>query len=89
MPLNYICRKYIGGYKFIKSQEKINCQMCMVDIQMFVKNEKELKTIIQTIGTYSQENGMEFGTEKSVKLIMEKKEKSKNASNRTTKLGKN
>ena len=42
MPFNRILRKCTVGYKFTKSQEKINHLMYMDDIKLFVKNEKEL-----------------------------------------------
>ena len=40
-PLNYILRKYTGDCKFTKSQEKINHQIYMDEINTFAKNEKE------------------------------------------------
>ena len=59
------------GYKFTKSQKKINNLMYMDDIKLFAKkkkkkekNEKESKTVIQTIVMYSQDIGMEIGIEK-------------------------
>ena len=70
MPLNYILRKCTVGYKFSKSQEKINHLMYMDDIKPFAKNEKELEIIIQTVRIYSQDLGKEFGIEKCVMLIM-------------------
>ena len=42
----------------------------MDDIKLFVKNEKELETLIQTISIYSKFIGMEFGIEKCATLIM-------------------
>ena len=42
----------------------------MDDIKLFTKNEKELKTLIQTVRIYSQDIGMEHGIEKCAKLIM-------------------
>ena len=42
----------------------------MDDIKLFVKNEKELETLIQAIKIYSQDIGMEFGIEKCANLIM-------------------
>ena len=42
----------------------------MDDIKPFAENEKELETLIQTIGIYSQEVGMEFGILKCTMLIM-------------------
>ena len=40
MPL----RKFTGGYKLHKSQEKINYLMNMDDIKMFAKKKKNLET---------------------------------------------
>ena len=42
----------------------------MEDTKLFAKNEKELEILIQTIGMYSQDIGMKFGTEKCNILIM-------------------
>ena len=47
------------GYKFTKSQEKVDYLMHMDDIQLFAKKEKELENLMQTIRIYSQKIGME------------------------------
>ena len=44
--------------------------MWMVDIKLFVKNEKEPVTLIQTIRIYSHNIEMEFGIEICAALIM-------------------
>ena len=49
MALNYILRKCIGGYKFSKLQDKINCIMHMDVIKIFAKNEKDLETLIHKL----------------------------------------
>ena len=64
MPHNHILRKCSVGYKFSKSQEKINHLMYLDDIKLFAKNEKELETLIHAVRIYSQDIGMEFGIEK-------------------------
>ena len=56
IPLNHILRKCTSGYKLTKLQEKIN-------YLMFAKDEKQLKTLIQTVKIYTQDIGMEFGIE--------------------------
>ena len=38
-----------GGYKFTKSQEKITQLMYIDDIKLFLKNEKKLETLVQTV----------------------------------------
>ena len=55
--------------KFTKLQEKNNHLMFM-NTKLFVKNEKELETLIQTIIIYNHDLGMEFGIEKCAMLIM-------------------
>ena len=71
MPLNHILRKCTAWYKLSKSQEKINHLMYMDDIKLFAKNEKELETLIHSVRIYSQDIGMEFGTETCAMLVME------------------
>ena len=44
--------------------------MYMDDIKLFVKNEKELDTLLHTVRIYSQDIGMEFGIEKCALLVM-------------------
>ena len=70
MPLNHIHRKYTAGCKLCKSPEKINLLMYMDDIKQFTKKEKELETLIHAVRKYSQDIGMEFGTEKCAMLVM-------------------
>ena len=52
--------------------------MYMEDIKLFAKNEKELETLIHTVGIYSQDIGMEYGIEKCALLIMKKWQKTPN-----------
>ena len=42
----------------------------MDDIKTFVKNEKELETLIQVAGIYIDDIWMKFGIEKCAMLIM-------------------
>ena len=44
--------------------------MYMDDIRLFVKNEKELETLIDAVRIYRQDIGMEFGMEKCAMLVM-------------------
>ena len=70
MPLNHILRKYAVRYKLSRSQWKINHLMYMDDIKLFVRNENELGTLIQTVRIYSQDLGMEFSREKCAMLVV-------------------
>ena len=40
------------------------------DIKLFVKNEKELESLIKTVRFYFQDKGMEFGIGKCAMLVM-------------------
>ena len=70
MPLNQIIKKCTAEYKHSKSSEKINHLMYIDDIKLFVKNEKELETLIHAVRIYSQYIGIEFGIEKCTMLVM-------------------
>ena len=70
MPLNPILRKCTTGYKLSRSQEKINHLMCMDDVKLFAKREKELETLIHAVRIYSEDIGMGSVIEKSAMLVM-------------------
>ena len=63
--------------------------MYVDDIKLFVKNEKELETLIQTIRIYSEDIGMEFSIENMCHTYKERFEKVNNGRNTTTKSRKN
>ena len=46
----------------------------MDDIKLFVKNEKELESLIQTVRIFSDDIGIEFSIEKCAMLIMKRRE---------------
>ena len=54
----------------IARKKNNNNLMCMDDIKLFVKTEKELETLIQVVRIYSEDVGMEFVIEKCVMMIM-------------------
>ena len=71
--LYHILRKSIGGFRFIKQQEKFNNLMYMEDVKLFANNEKGLKT--DTNNKYIQcryNNGIWHG-----KIFYANKEKQK------------
>ena len=70
MPLNRILRKCTARYKLSRLQEKISHLMYMDDVKLFIKNEKELETLIHAVRIYNQDTGMEFGIEKCAMLVM-------------------
>ena len=70
MLLIYILRIVHRELKFTKSQENINHPVYMESIKVFVKNEKELESLIQTIRIYRQNIGLQYGIEKCIMLIL-------------------
>ena len=86
MPLNYILRKCTGDYKFRKSQEKINHFIYVDDIKVFVKNERELETLIQIINCL--DGRIRFLDYKICHVDDKKGKKRNNGRNKTTKSGK-
>ena len=46
MPLSYIIRKRIGGYRFTKSQEKIKHLKYMDNIKLFAKKWKRTEKFL-------------------------------------------
>ena len=63
--------------------------MHMDDIRLFEINEKELETPIQTVEIYSQDIGIEFGTEKCSMHIMKSGKRHMTEGDRQTKPRKN
>ena len=47
----------------------------MDDIKLFAKNERELKTLIQTMRIYSQDIEMEFGMKKCAMLVIKSRKR--------------
>ena len=58
-------------------------------IKLFVKNEKELETLIQTMRIYIQDIGTVFGVEQNAHCSNEKRETTHERRNGTTKSRKN
>ena len=46
--------------------------MCMDDIKLFAKNEKELEILIHAVRIYSQDEGMDLGLKKRAILLMKR-----------------
>ena len=59
--------------------------MCMDDIKLSAKNEKDLETLIHTVRIYSQDLGMEFGIEKNCHANNDKQQTIPDGRNGTTK----
>ena len=72
IPLILILRKTKAAYEFSESKEKINHLLFMDDLKLHSRSEKGLDSLVQTVRVFSEDIGMEFGTEKCTMLVMEK-----------------
>ena len=57
---------------FSKSKEKINHLLFMDDLPLYIRSEKGLDSLVQTVRVFNEDIGIEFVTEKCAMLVMEK-----------------
>ena len=72
IPLSLILRKVKAAYEFSESKGKINHLLFMDDLKLYCRSEKGLDSLVQTVCLFSEDIGMEFGTEKNAMLVIEK-----------------
>ena len=72
IPLSLILRKAKAAYEFSESKEKINHLLFMDDLKLYRQSEKGLDLLVQAVPVFSEDIGMEFGTEKCATLVMKK-----------------
>ena len=77
ISLSLILRKAKAAYEFSESNEKINHEninhlLFMDDWKLYSRSEKGTGSLVQTVHAFSEDIGMEFGTEKCATLVMEK-----------------
>ena len=72
IPLNLILRKAKAAYEFSESKEKVSDLSFMDDLKFYSQSEKGLGSLVQAVRVFSEDIGMEFGTEKCAMLVMEK-----------------
>ena len=73
IPISFILRKAEAAYKFSESKVKINHALFLDDLKLYSQSEKGLDSLVQTICAFSEDIGMEFGINKCVMLVMEKR----------------
>ena len=61
-----------AAYEFSESKEKINHLLFVDDLKLYSRSEKGLDSLVQTVRFFSEDIGMEFGTEKCAMLVMDK-----------------
>ena len=68
IPLTLILHKSESTYQFLSNKKKINHLLFMDDLKLYAKNEKGLKSLVQTVRIFSDDNCMEFGIDKCATL---------------------
>ena len=59
-------------YQFSSTKEKINLLLFMDDLKLYVKNEKGLDSLVQTVRIFSDDIGMEFGIDTCATLVLKR-----------------
>ena len=72
IPLSLILRNAKAAYEFSGSNEKINHLLFMDNLKLYSRHEKELDSLVQTIGIFSKDIEMEFGIKNCAMLVIEK-----------------
>ena len=72
IPLSLILRKAKAAYEFSESKEKNNHLLYMDNLKLYSQKEKGLDSLVQTARVFSEDIGMEFGTETCATLVMAK-----------------
>ena len=71
IPLTMVLRKANAGYQFTGG-EKINNLLYMDDLKLYAKNEQQLDSLVQTVRTFSEDIGMQFGIDKCALIILKR-----------------
>ena len=70
--LSMVLRQTKAGYDLGNRKGLINHLLFMDDLKLYGKNEKQVDTLVNTVGIFSKDIGMEFGISKCVVLIMKR-----------------
>ena len=73
IPISFILRKAEAAYEFSESKVKINHVLFLDDLKLYSQSEEGLDSLVQTVCAFSEDIGMEFGIDKYVMLVMEKR----------------
>ena len=71
IPLTVILHKSQSAYQFSRNKEKIN-HLFMDDLKLYAKNEKGLDSLVQTVQSFIDDIGMEFGIDKCATLVLKR-----------------
>ena len=72
IPLSILLKREKLGYPFGPDGKLINHLLFMDDLKLFGRTEKELEKLVDLVGVYSRDIGMEFGIDKCGVLVIRK-----------------
>ena len=73
VPLSLILRKMIFHYEFSDKKTRINHLLFMDDLKLFVKSNDQIDSIVNTVYTFREDIGMEFGIKKCGVLVLKRR----------------
>ena len=70
VPLSLILRKVKFDYEFGDKKTRINHFLFMDDLKLFGKSNNQIDSLVNTVYTFSEDNGMDFGMKKCRVLVL-------------------
>ena len=62
--LSLLLRKKKASYDWGRKEFKLNHLLFMDDLKLFAKSDDQIDSLVQTVFTFSEDTGMEFGLKK-------------------------
>ena len=72
IPLSLLLRKVKPSYEWGRKEFKLNHLLFMDDLKIFGKSDDQIDSLVQTVLTFNEDIGMEFGLKKCGVVILKK-----------------
>ena len=72
VPLSLTLRKVKFHYEFGDKKTRINHLLFMDDLKLFAKSKDEIYSLVNTLYTFSEDNGVEFGIKKCRVIVLKR-----------------